>query len=291
MEDTMVRFSNDNLSSYFLSNEDIRRICPMALQSAPTNPNVSDRYVQANTMTVIEDLAKLGWYPVEAKQCRVKKNSSGIRSFHIVAFQNPDIKITKNGSNGETTIDAYPRIILTNSHDGFNAFKFMVGMFRLICSNGLVCGEQMVNMSIRHINYNFDELRKVVITAIEKVPEIVATMNKMRTIIPTEEQKAAIATEVIKIRKGVGENEKFEVEQDIIDDILTPVREEDKAPDLWTIFNICQEKMIKGGFSYISQRNKQRSRLRKQRGITSIKKDMEFNQRLWDTATQYLEVA
>lgn len=291
MEDTMVRFSNDNLSSYFLSNEDIRRICPMALQSAPTNPNVSDRYVQANTMTVIEDLAKLGWYPVEAKQCRVKKNSSGIRSFHIVAFQNPDIKITKNGSNGETTIDAYPRIILTNSHDGFNAFKFMVGMFRLICSNGLVCGEQMVNMSIRHINYNFDELRKVVTTAIEKVPEIVATMNKMRTIIPTEEQKAAIATEVIKIRKGVGENEKFEVEQDIIDDILTPVREEDKAPDLWTIFNICQEKMIKGGFSYINQRNKQRSRLRKQRGITSIKKDMEFNQRLWNTASQYLEVA
>ena len=291
MEDTMVRFSNDNLSSHFLSNEDIRRMCPMALQSAPTNPNVSDRYVQANTMTVIEDLAKLGWYPVEAKQCRAKKDSSGIRSFHIVAFQNPDIKITKNSSNGETTIDAYPRIILTNSHDGFNAFKFMVGMFRLICSNGLVCGEQMVNMSIRHINYNFDELRKVVTTAIEKVPEIVATMNKMRTIIPTEEQKVAIATEVIKIRKGVGEDEKFEVEQDIIDDILTPVREEDKAPDLWTIFNICQEKMIKGGFSYINQRNKQRSRLRKQRGITSIKKDMEFNQRLWNTATQYLEVA
>jgi hypothetical protein len=167
----------------------------------------------------------------------------------------------------------------------------MVGMFRLICSNGLVCGEQMVNMSIRHINYTFDELRKVVTTAIEKVPEIVATMNKMRTIILTEEQKVAIATEVVKIRKGVGEDEKFEVEQDIIDDILTPVREEDKAPDLWTIFNICQEKMIKGGFSYISQRNKQRSRLRKQRGITSIKKDMEFNQRLWNTATQYLNVA
>lgn len=290
MEDTMVRFSNDNLSSSFLSNEDIRKICPMALQSAPTNPNVSDKYVQANTMTVIEDLAKLGWYPVEAKQCRAKKDSSGIRSFHIVVFQNPDVKIIKNCNNGETIIDAYPRIILTNSHDGFNAFKFMVGMLRLICSNGIVCGEQFVNMSIRHINYNFEELRKVVTTAIEKVPEIVATMNKMRTIIPTEEQKVAIATEVIKIRKGVKDDEKFEVEQDIIDDILTPIREEDKTPDLWTIFNICQEKMIKGGFSYINQRNKQHSRLRKQRGITSIKKDMEYNQRLWNTATQYLEV-
>lgn len=285
---TMVHFNNDELATSFLSNEDIRRICPMALHTAPTNPNVSDKYIQANTMTVIEDLAKLGWYPVQAKQCRNKKGSTGIRSFHIVAFQNPEVKIVKTLDNGESVVDAYPRIILTNSHDGFNSFKFMVGMFRLVCSNGLVCGEQMVNMSIRHINYNFEELRRIVASAIEQVPNIVATMNKMRTIIPTEEQKVAIATEVIKIRKGVEENEKFEVEQEVIEDILTPVREEDKAQDLWTIFNICQEKMIKGGFNY----NRLTSgRRRRQRAITSIKKDMEFNQRLWNTASQYLEVA
>ena len=50
-----------------------------------------------------------------------------------------------------------PQIILTNSHDGFNSFKFMLGIFRLVCSNGLVvCDNQMVNMTIRHINYTFD---------------------------------------------------------------------------------------------------------------------------------------
>ena len=282
---TMVHFTNDNLATSFLSNDDIRRMCPMALHTEPTNPNVSDKYIQANTMTVIEDLAKLGWYPVQAKQNRAKKGSTGIRSFHIVAFQNPDVKIVKTTEDGEQIVDAYPRIILTNSHDGFNSFKFMVGMFRLVCSNGLVCGEQMVNMSIRHINYNFEELRKIVASAIEQVPNIVATMNKMREIIPTEEQKVAIATEVIKIRKGIETDEKFEVEQEVIDDILTPVREEDKTQDLWTIFNICQEKMIKGGFNYTRLTGKRR---RRQRAITSIKKDMEFNQRLWNTASQYL---
>ena len=30
---------------------------------------------------------------------------------------------------------------------------------------------------------------------------------------------------------------------------------------------------------------------RKQRGITSIKKDMEFNQRLWGVASEYLAAA
>lgn len=284
---TMLSFANDTLSSNFMSNEDILNVCPMAFHTLPTNPNVSNRYVQANTMTVIEDLRKLGWYPVQAKQNRKKKNSSGIHSFHMIAFQNPDIKIIKNDANGEQTIDAYPRIILTNSHDGFNSFKFMVGLFRLICSNGLVCGEEMVNMSIRHINYNFEELRKVVANAIENVPNMVNTMNEMRNIIPTEEQKIQLATEVIKIRKGIETEENIEVANEVIEDILTPIREEDKAQDLWTIFNICQEKMIKGSFSLMNKRK----RMRKQRGISSIKKDMEFNQRLWNTATQYLQVA
>ena len=285
---TMLSFSNDNLATSFLSNDDIRRVCPMALHTMPTNPDVSDKYVHANTMTVVEDLAKLGWFPVQAKQCRNKKNSSGIRSFHMIAFQNPDVKITKTLDDGEKIVDTYPRIILTNSHDGFNSFKFMLGLFRLVCSNGLVvCDNQMVDMAIRHINYDFEELRKVVASAIEKVPEIVNTMNEMRNVILTDEQKTALAKEVVKLRKGVEDDKDFVVEAEVVEDILTPVRKEDKGSDLWTIFNICQEKMIKGGFGLRTSRN----RLRRQRGITSIKKDMEFNQRLWKTASQYLMAA
>lgn len=285
---TMISFKNDELATSFLSNDDIKRMCPMALHTAPTNPNVSDRYIQANTMTVIEDLAKLGWYPVQAKQCRPKKNSSGIHSFHIVAFQNPEVRIMKTLENGEKVVDAYPRIILTNSHDGFNSFKFMVGLFRVVCSNGLVvCSQEFANISIRHINYDFEELRKIVATTIEQVPNIVGKMNTMRTITLNDEQKTAIATEVIKIRQDVAPEEQIEVDTETIEDILTPIREEDNANDLWTIFNICQEKLIKGGFQRKSRNNK----MRRQRPITSIKKDIDYNQRLWETAEQYLMAA
>ena len=288
MEDTMIRFTDNALATSFLTKEELQKQCPMAFKELPTNPNVSGRYVQANTATVIDDLAKLGWYPVEAKQCRNKKNSSGIRSFHMVAFQNPDIKITKTNDDGSSVVDTYPRIILTNSHDGFNSFKFMLGLFRLVCSNGLVvCDNQMVNMSIRHMNYTFEELRMVVKTAIEEVPNIVNTMNEMCNIQLTDEQKQELAIEVIKIRKGIEENETYAVEQDVVEDILTPVREEDKSNDLWTIFNICQEKLIKGGFFNKTNKNK----LRKVKSITSIKKDMEYNQRVWLTASRYLKVA
>ena len=282
MADTMIRFSNSNLQN-FLSNDEIRTACPHAFKDEPTNPNVSGKYVQANTMTVINDLAKLGWYPVQAKQCRAKKNSSGIRSFHMIALQNPDIKIMRNGE-----VDAYPQIILTNSHDGYNSFKFMLGIFRLVCSNGLVvCDNQMVNMTIRHINYTFDELRRIVATAIEQVPNIVNTMNKMRTVELSDAEKKEIATKMFKIRKGYDEKDNVIVDDETINDILTPVRSEDNTNDLWTVFNICQEKMIKGGFSASGKNNK----VRKQRGITSIKKDMEYNQKLWDVASQYLMAA
>lgn len=278
---TMISFKDNELATSFLTTADIERICPMAFKSEPTNPNVSDKYIQATTYDVVQDLEKLGWLPVDAKQCRNKKGTSGIRSFHMIAFQNPNVKITKTLDNGSEIVDTYPRIILTNSHDGFNSFKFMVGLFRLVCSNGLVlCDSQMVNMSIRHINYDFEELRKIVTTSIEQIPHIVCTMNKMQTIIPTEEQKIDLALEVLRIRKGLELNNPLEVPQYVIQDILTPVRNEDKKNDLWTIFNICQEKMIKGGFK--AENNKQK--LRKQKGITSIKKDLDFNQRLWQKA-------
>ena len=289
MADTMLSFSNNNLSTDFLSMDELRKACPAAFKTSPTNPGVSDKYVHANTMTVIEDLAKLGWYPTEAKQCRPKKNSSGIRSYHMIALQNPEVKICKpvTDSNGNVTevVDCYPRIILTNSHDGFNSFKFILGLVRLICSNGLVlCSDEMVNMSIRHINYDFETLRQIVATAIEQVPNIVNTMNTMKNTVLSEDDKKELATAVVKIRKDMDDNQKLDIDEATIMDILNPVREEDKSDDLWTVFNICQEKMIKGGYQSVGKNDK----VRKQRRITSIKKDIDYNQRLWEIAMRYI---
>ena len=288
MADTMLHFNDNNLSS-FLSTSDLKRLCPVAFMTEPSNPNVSSKYIQANTATVIDDLAKLGWYPTDAKQCRNKKGSSGIRSFHMISFQNPDVKICKEvvDTNGNVTevVDSYPRIILTNSHDGFNSFKFMVGLFRLVCSNGLVlCSDQFANLSIRHMNYDFETLRVMVNDIVENVPHVVCTMNQMKNTILSKDNVKELATSVVKIRKEIDDNEKFDIDEQTILDILNPIRDEDKGDDLWTVFNVCQEKMIKGGFNAINSKNK----MRKQRGITSIKKDIEFNQRLWKIAMNYL---
>ena len=274
----MIRLSN---SMQPMTKAEVRSVCPYAFAEAPTNPAVSGKYIQANTETVMDDMMKLGWYPVEAKQCREKKGSKGIRSFHMVAFQNDDVKIY--GKDGQT--EAYVRIILQNSHDGFNSFKFMMGCYRLICSNGLVVADaEFASFSIRHINYTFEELRGIVANVIDSVPDMVKKMNVMNQTTLTDEQKREMAVETYKIRKGVAEEDKVKVDDETIADLLAPVRSEDNTETLWGVFNILQEKMIKGGFLATGKNGK----ARKQRPIKSIKKDAEYNQRLWTVAASFI---
>lgn len=275
---TMISLSNEMSR---MTMDQVKAACPYAFAEAPTNPDVSGKYIQANTETVIEDLGKLGWYPVQAKQCRAKKGSKGIRSFHMVALQNEKVKIIN--PNGGT--EAYVRIILQNSHDGFNSFKFMMGLYRCICSNGLVvCDADFSSFSIRHINYSFEELRGIVAKVIDTVPGIIDKMNTMNRIVLTGDQKREMAVETYKIRKGINKEDKVKVDEFTIAELLSPVRSEDTGNTLWNVFNVLQEKMIKGTFSATGKNGK----ARKQRPISSIKKDVDYNQRLWAVAERYM---
>lgn len=277
--DVMLSF-NDNKLGNFLTKEEMRKKAPYIFAGAPTNPNVSQKYVFANTETIIDDLAKLGWGVVDCKQQRANKRSN-IRSFHMVCFQHPKIYIEDENGN----IDSYPRIILTNSHDGFKSFKFMVGCFRAVCSNGLIIAtNEFENIAIRHANYTFEELRKVVATAIQNVSDNIAVMNEMQETILNDEQKAELATKALAIRNGKTEDKKFKVTDEEIADVLEPIRDEDKGDSLWNVFNVLQEKMIKGIYQMKSTKN---GKMRKARAITGVAKDIEINQNLFKVASSY----
>lgn len=280
----MMVFSDQNLSTTFLELDEVKRRCPLAFVDTPTNPKVSQRYVQANTATVIEDMAKLGWYPVDAKQRRARKNSSGIQSYHMVAFQNPDIKIVQSDY-----VEAFPRIILTNSHDGMNSFRFMVGLFRLVCSNGLIIADdRLENLVIRHINYTFDDLRHLIDKTLKELPEYINITNDMRTTELSKLAKYDFALKALKIRKGIPFEENLNISESTLQDLLTPERDEDKGEDLWTVYNVLQEKMIKGGTSVEAGKE---NKLRKMRPVKSFVRDLSVNYKLFDLAKQYLDVA
>ena len=278
MSDLIQSFSK-GLDSY-LTKDQVREICPVAFKTAPTNPNVTNKYLFVNTETIIDDLGKLGWKPVGATM-RKSRGKKTIFSKHMVTFQNPDIKITS--SDGD---DAYPRIIMTNSHDGFNAFKFNVGIYRLVCSNGLVVAdEEFSNFRIKHKGYTFGELRNIVRQAVEDLPNKVQVMNDMRSRILTPQEKHDLAANAMLIRAGVTPGskkaKKYEYDEETIQDILEPKRDEDKGDNLWLVMNVIQEKIVNGEFSAALKGAK----VRKIRKIKSFEKDLEVNKKLFQAAT------
>jgi hypothetical protein len=279
MSDVMLSFGK-GLDSY-LTKEEIKQEAPLVFADAPTNPDVSGKYLFVNTETIIDDLEKLGWLPVQAAQRKARKAEGTIFSKHMVAFQNPDIQITS--SDGD---NAYPRILLTNSHDGMQAFKFSVGIFRLVCSNGLVVAdEQFSDFKIKHKGYSFEELRNVVRQAVEDLPNKVQVMNDMKDRVLTQEEKNKLAVDAMLIRAGIKPNsdkaKEFEYDAETIEDILEPKREADKGNDLWKVFNVVQEKITQGDFHAALTGAK----VRKVRKIKSFEKDMKVNKELFKLAT------
>ena len=272
MSDVMMNFGQ-GLDGY-LTKDQIRNSSPLVFADTPTNPDVSNKYLFVNTETIIDDLEKLGWYPVQAAQRKGRKKEGTIFSKHMVAFQNPEIKITSKDGD-----DAYPRILLTNSHDGMQAFKFSVGIFRLVCSNGLVVAdEKFSDFKIKHKGYTFGELRNVVRQAVEDLPNRVQVMNDMKNRILTVEEKRKLALDAMLIRAGVKE---LQYDDETIDDILDPKREADKGDDLWRVFNVVQEKITQGDFHAALTGAK----VRKVRKIKSFEKDMKVNKELFKLAT------
>jgi hypothetical protein len=272
MNDVMLSFGK-GLDSY-LTKEQIKNSAPLIFAEAPTNPDVSDKYLFVNTETIIDDLEKLGWLPVQAAQRKARKKEGTIFSKHMVAFQNPNIMIkSEDGDN------AYPRILLTNSHDGMQAFKFSVGIFRLVCSNGLVVAdEQFSDFKIKHKGYSFEELRNVVRQAVEDLPNRVQVMNDMKSRILTVTEKRKLAIDAMLIRAGINT---LQYDEETIDEILEPKRSEDKGDDLWRVFNVIQEKITQGEFHAALKGAK----VRKVRKIKSFEKDMKVNKELFKLAT------
>ena len=276
-QDVMLSFA-DNQS--YMSKEQLKEACPLAFASKPTNPDVSGKYLFVNTETIINDLEKLGWLPVQAAQ-RKGRGKSTIFSKHMIAFQNPDIKI--KGKDGD---DSFPRIIMTNSHDGMQAFKFSVGIFRLVCSNGLVVAdEQFSDFKIKHKGYTFEELREVVNQAVADLPNKVQVLNDMKSRILTQEEKNQLALDAMLIRAGIEPGsekaKEFNYDDETIVDILDPKREADKGDDLWRVFNVVQEKITQGDFHAALTGAK----VRKVRKIKSFEKDLKVNKELFKLAS------
>ena len=68
-----------------------------------------------------------------------------------------------------------------------------------------------------------------------------------------------------------------------LDELLKPTRDEDKGNDLWSVFNVIQEKILDGSFSYMSG-----AKVRKARKVKNFKQDIDINQKLFAIAAEFM---
>ena len=66
-------------------------------------------------------------------------------------------------------------------------------------------------------------------------------------------------------------------------DSLIPTRPEDEGIELWKIYNVVQEKLIYGNFTYTSN-----NKIRKARPIKNFQQDIIINEQLWQLAESYI---
>ena len=67
-------------------------------------------------------------------------------------------------------------------------------------------------------------------------------------------------------------------------DLLAPTRRADMGMDVWSVFNVVQEKLIGGNFEY-----KAGSKVRKSRQVKNFSQDQKINKELFSLALEYVK--
>ena len=228
------------------------------------SPKVSDKYTFVSSLEILEKFEQDGWKIASAVQ-------KGKTQYHA-----HEIRLT-NGTLpavGDSLIQA----VIQNSHNGTKPLQIQAGLFRLVCSNGLVVAdEEFSAFRIRHTGYTFQELRGVVSQAVADLPKKVLILNQMQLIELTPVEQRQLAIDAMQLRTNRID---AKWDEETIADVLTPQRDADKGNDLWTVFNVIQEKITQGGYSAALNGAK----VRKVRKIKSFEKDLKVNQDLFKLA-------
>ena len=262
--------------------EELKTYAP-AVFASEAAPGVTGRYSFIGSEEIVSKIIDLGWELHSAKQ-----NGPNPFSRHMVRFTNP-----KLGFMDLKTDKVKPQIILDNSHNRGSSTQLHMGLFRLVCTNGLVVAMPGMYTAVkfRHMGVDKEELRKVLEVAAEQYKVIgdhIADMQEVKMTQTMSEQFAIKAVAQREPHMFINEDGTINVKKVTAStnplEIISPIRGEDKADNLWTVFNVIQERMIKGGYARI----KGSGRNSTTRGITNATRSVEFNKELWTIAEEYM---
>lgn len=267
---------NLNKHNRALDVDTVASLAPSIMTRKPFE-GLSDRYQPYPTVDFIRDIAKQGWYPVTAVEVRVKNGNRAGFQKHMIRFEHPECKLNDK---------EFLQLLIVNSTDGRCAYQASLGIWRCVCSNGMIVGDSFCQSpKIRHLGHKYQDIIDVSSQVLSQAPAIASNMGAMKDILLTQDERDAFA---------------FAVSDLIVDDdktippyqILRPRRIEDKSIEntLWGTLNIAQENVIKGNIRVIEKDAPRWARGKKKRAVKSIDKDVKLNKALWTLAEKMKEI-
>jgi len=228
----------------------------------------SERYTYVPTSEIVEGLDKEGFRPFFACQARVRAENEDRAEFakHMIRFRHAS---TINS-------DVANEIILVNSHDGSTSYQMMAGAFRFVCQNGLICGDLVEDIRVRHSGNIVGNVIEGAYSILDQFGNVESSKEDMKSLVLRPEEKRIFANAALTL--------KYEGEAPIASDaLLNANRREDRDdPSLWGTFNTVQENLVRGGQLSRSSNNR---RIRT-RAVNGIGQNVQLNRALWTLAEE-----
>ncbi|KNC91174.1 DUF932 domain-containing protein [Trabulsiella odontotermitis] len=252
-----------------LTREELMQVVPSVF-GEDKHASRSERYTWIPTITILENLQREGFQPFFACQTRVRDPGRREHTKHMLRLRR----------TGQISSQQVPEIILLNSHDGSSSYQMLPGLFRAICTNGLVCGQSFGEIRVPHKGNVVEKVIEGAYEVLGVFDRVEEKRDAMQSLILPPPAQQALANAALQYRYGE-DHQPVTASQ-----ILTPRRYEDRQDDLWTTYQRLQENLLKGGLPGRTAKGK-RSHTRAVNGIDG---DVKLNRALWVMAENMLTI-
>ncbi|MDY0067744.1 MAG: DUF932 domain-containing protein [Steroidobacteraceae bacterium] len=253
-----------------LSIDTLRAQVPAVFAPA-AHERLSEKYTFIPTERVLTGLMNVGFVPVEARQTQ-SRYASPLHARHLLRLRRRFETVQLE--------DSIPEIVFLNSHDGTSAYQLRMGLFRVVCTNGLIVSQgAFPALRVNHRGNVVDEVIAGALEMAERFEALAAQVQQMQRRRLHEVEQIHFAGRAPALRFA-----------DVADAGMPPSallnarRIEDMGDSLWAVLNRVQENLLRGGLS----RRSATGRLTRTRRIRSIREDVRLNGGLWNLAAQVL---
>ena len=146
---------------------------------------------------------------------------------------------------------------------------------------------EIESIKVRHSGHAIDNVIEGTFRVVDEAVKALEAPTEWSKIILKEDEKMAFAESVHTIRFGETEEGQRPAIQPV--QLLTPRRFEDRGNDLWRVFNVAQEHVIRGGDHGIIVDGHRRRRT-STRAVNGIDQDVRLNRALWSLAEKMAEI-